>query len=175
MKTMRVLQKAGRHKSHNKIEPCRPFRDTHQTVDGYYVLLHSSDSLASITGTLGVQEFRQRASCSLGKHTRKYCIHTSNHVILCQLIIKFQCALANRIQVIYKKIIIAVDSSAYSPAATKKGIALVNQLNARPALVFVIDKARTIHSIDTGIDPDEAIVVLKKEAEETLDQRCKIV
>lgn len=70
----------------------------------------------------------------------------------------------------YKKIIIAVDSSAYSLAAAKKGIALANQLNARAALVFVIDKARTIHSMDTGIDPEEAIVVLKKEAEQTLDQ-----
>lgn len=70
----------------------------------------------------------------------------------------------------YKKILIAVDSSAYSLAAAKKGIALANQLNAKSALVFVIDKAKTIHSADTGIFPDEAIVVLKKEAEQTLDQ-----
>lgn len=71
---------------------------------------------------------------------------------------------------LYKKIIIAVDSSAYSLAAAKKGIALANQLSARLAFVFVIDKARTIHSSDTGIDPEEAMVVLKKEAEQTLDQ-----
>ncbi len=70
----------------------------------------------------------------------------------------------------YKKILIAVDSSAYSLAAAKKGLGLANQLNAKSALLFVIDKARTIHSADTGIFPDEAVVVLKKEAEQTLDQ-----
>jgi len=70
----------------------------------------------------------------------------------------------------YKKILIAVDSSAYSLAAAKKGMSLAHQLNAKSALVFVIDTARIIHSADTGIFPEEAIVILKKEAEQTLDQ-----
>lgn len=74
----------------------------------------------------------------------------------------------------YKKILVAVDSSSYSLAAAKKGIALANQLSAKLALLFVIDKARTIHSADTGIFSDEAIVILKKEAEQTLDQLATI-
>jgi nucleotide-binding universal stress UspA family protein len=70
----------------------------------------------------------------------------------------------------YKKILIAVDSSEYSLAAAKKGIALAHQLNAKSALLFVIDRARTIHSADAGILPEDAIIILKKEAEQTLDQ-----
>ena len=70
----------------------------------------------------------------------------------------------------YSKILIAVDSSAYSLVAARKGLDLAHQLNAQAALVFVINMARTIHSADVGILPEEAIVVLKKEAEETLDQ-----
>lgn len=70
----------------------------------------------------------------------------------------------------YRKILIAVDSSEYSLAAARKGIALANQLNAKSALLFVVDRARAIHSADTGVFPDEAMIVLKKEAEQTLDQ-----
>lgn len=65
---------------------------------------------------------------------------------------------------------IAVDSSESSLAAAKKGLELSHQLHAKAALLFVIDKTRTVHSADTGILPGEAIVVLKKEAEQTLDQ-----
>src|SRR3990170_8150686 len=70
----------------------------------------------------------------------------------------------------YSKLLIAVDSSAYSLTAAKKGLDLAHQLHAQTALIFVIDKARTLHSADTGILPEEAVVVLKKEAEQTLDQ-----
>jgi nucleotide-binding universal stress UspA family protein len=70
----------------------------------------------------------------------------------------------------FSKILIAVDGSEYSLNAAKKGFALAHQLEAMTALVFVVDVARTIHSADTGILPDEAVVVLKKEAEQTLDQ-----
>jgi nucleotide-binding universal stress UspA family protein len=74
----------------------------------------------------------------------------------------------------YNKILIAVDSSEYSLAAAEKGLQLAHQLNASTALLFVIDKARTIRSGDSGILPDEVIVVLKKEAEQALDQIARM-
>jgi nucleotide-binding universal stress UspA family protein len=70
----------------------------------------------------------------------------------------------------FRKILIAVDSSEYSLAAATSGLELAHKLHAEPALVFVIDKARTIHSLDTGILPEEAIAVLRTEATQTLDQ-----
>jgi nucleotide-binding universal stress UspA family protein len=70
----------------------------------------------------------------------------------------------------FSKILIAVDSSEYSLSAAKTGIDLARQLSAQLALIFVVDNARTIHSADAGITPEESIVILKKEAQETLDQ-----
>ncbi|HKZ36310.1 MAG TPA: universal stress protein [Chryseolinea sp.] len=74
----------------------------------------------------------------------------------------------------YSKILMAIDSSEYSFASAERGFELAHQLNAKVALIFVIDAARTIHSADSGILPEETIVVLKKEAEQTLNQISKM-
>ncbi|HVA99201.1 MAG TPA: universal stress protein [Bacteroidia bacterium] len=70
----------------------------------------------------------------------------------------------------YSNILIAVDSSEYSLTAAKKGIELALQLHAKIALVFVVDKSKATGNIDAGIMPEEALIVLKKEAEQTLDE-----
>jgi len=70
----------------------------------------------------------------------------------------------------YFKILIAVDNSEHSLIAAKKGMELAHQLKATVALLFVIDRTRIIHSSDTGIFVEEAISVLKNEAETTLDR-----
>jgi nucleotide-binding universal stress UspA family protein len=70
----------------------------------------------------------------------------------------------------YFKILIAVDSSEYSLTAAKKGLDLAHQLGATVALLYVIDKSRVMLNSDMGIFPDEAIGILKEEAEQTLDQ-----
>ncbi len=70
----------------------------------------------------------------------------------------------------YSKILIAVDSSEFSMAAAKKGFELAHQLNAKAALIYVIDKSKGMGNVDAGIFPEDAILILKKEAEQTLDQ-----
>ncbi|OJW85032.1 MAG: universal stress protein UspA [Bacteroidetes bacterium 46-16] len=74
----------------------------------------------------------------------------------------------------YKKILIAVDSSEPSMKAAEQGLALAHQLKAQAALVYVIDDAKAIGNVDAGILPDQALLVLKKEAEETLEQLAKM-
>ena len=70
----------------------------------------------------------------------------------------------------YQKILIAVDSSEYAMKAAKKGLELAHQLNAKAALIFVVDKSKAMGNIDAGIFPNDALLVLKKEAEQTLDE-----
>lgn len=70
----------------------------------------------------------------------------------------------------YNKILIAVDSSEFSMQAAKKGLALARQLNAQAALIFVVDTALAMGNVDAGIFPEDALIVLKKEAEQTLDE-----
>lgn len=70
----------------------------------------------------------------------------------------------------YSKILIAVDSSEYSMKAAKRGLELAHQLNAKAALIFVVEKSKAIGNIDAGIMPETALIVLKKEAEQTLDE-----
>ncbi len=74
----------------------------------------------------------------------------------------------------YKKILIAVDSSEYSMKAAKKGLILAHQLEAKSALLFVIDKCKAIGNVDAGITHDQALIVLKKEAEQTLDELAEM-
>ena len=64
----------------------------------------------------------------------------------------------------YDRILIAVDSSEYSMTAAKKGFELSHQLNAKAALLFVIDTTKTLGNVDAGITHEEALIVLKKEA-----------
>ena len=70
----------------------------------------------------------------------------------------------------YKKILIAVDSSEYSMKAAKKGLELAHQLEAKAALIFVIDRSKAIGNIDAGIIQEQALIILKKEAEQALDE-----
>lgn len=74
----------------------------------------------------------------------------------------------------YSKILIAVDSSEYSMKAARKGLELAHQLNAKTALLFIVDKSKAMGNVDAGIMPGEALIVLKKEAEQTLDQLAKM-
>jgi nucleotide-binding universal stress UspA family protein len=69
----------------------------------------------------------------------------------------------------YNKILIAVDSSEYSITAAKKGLELAHQLNAQAALLYVIDISKGMGNFEAGITPQEALIVLKKEAEQALD------
>lgn len=70
----------------------------------------------------------------------------------------------------YKKILIAVDSRESSIDVSRKGFDLADQLHAEEALIFVVDRSKSIGSPDAGIMPDEALMVLKKEAQDTLEQ-----
>ncbi len=70
----------------------------------------------------------------------------------------------------YSKILIAVDSSEYSMQAAKKGLELAHQVDANVALLFVVDTSKAMGNIEAGILPEQALIVLKKEAEQTLDE-----
>ncbi len=69
----------------------------------------------------------------------------------------------------YSKILIAVDSSEFSMRAAKKGMELAYQLRAETALLYVIDTSRALGNVEAGLLPETALLVLKKEAQETLD------
>jgi len=73
----------------------------------------------------------------------------------------------------YKKIIIGVDSSEYSIAAAREGLSLAHQLKAKAALIYVIETSKATGNIDAGIFPEEALIVLKKEAEQTLESLAR--
>ncbi|MCL1934534.1 MAG: universal stress protein [Candidatus Azobacteroides sp.] len=75
---------------------------------------------------------------------------------------------------IYKKILIAVDSSENSINVAKKGFELAEQLQAEPALIFVADKSKAIGNPDAGITPNEALMELKKKARDTLDRLIRL-
>ncbi len=70
----------------------------------------------------------------------------------------------------YNKILIAVDASEYAMKAAKKGLELAHQLKAKAALLFVVDTSKAMGNVDAGITHEQALIVLIKEAEETLDQ-----
>jgi nucleotide-binding universal stress UspA family protein len=69
----------------------------------------------------------------------------------------------------YSKILIAVDNSEYSMRAAKKGLVLAHQLNAQTALLYVIDTSKALGNVEAGLLPETALLVLKKEAQQTLD------
>ena len=70
----------------------------------------------------------------------------------------------------YSKILIAVDSSEFSMQAAKKGLELAHQLDATVALLYVVDTSKAMGNIDAGILPEQAMIILKKEVEQTLDE-----
>ncbi len=74
----------------------------------------------------------------------------------------------------YKKLMVAVDGSEFALNAARRGIEFATQLGAQAALIFVVDKSKAVGSADLGITPEEALIVLKKEAEQTLDQLAQM-
>jgi nucleotide-binding universal stress UspA family protein len=70
----------------------------------------------------------------------------------------------------YSRILIAVDSHEASLTVARKGIELAHILEAKAALLFVIDTAKAMGNIEANIAPQEALIILKKEAQQTLDQ-----
>lgn len=70
----------------------------------------------------------------------------------------------------YSKILIAVDSSEFSMQAAKKGLELAHQVNAQVALLYVVDTSKALGNVDAGISAEQSLIVLKKEAEQTLDE-----
>ena len=70
----------------------------------------------------------------------------------------------------YSKIMIAVDSSEYSMQAAKKGLNLAHQIGAEVALLYVVDESKAVGNVDAGVLPEQAMIVLKKEVEQTLDE-----
>jgi nucleotide-binding universal stress UspA family protein len=70
----------------------------------------------------------------------------------------------------YNKILIAIDSSEYAMEAAKKGLELAHQLQVKAALLFVVDLSKAMGNAELGISSEEAVIVLKKEAEQTLDE-----
>lgn len=74
----------------------------------------------------------------------------------------------------YTKILIAVDGSEYSVIAAKRGFELAHQLGAKTYMVFVVDKTKAMGNPDAGIMPQQALIVLKKEAEQTLDELARM-
>ena len=74
----------------------------------------------------------------------------------------------------YQKILIAVDSSAYSMNAAKKGFELADQLNASIGLIYVIDRNKESMNVEVGITPEQSQTVLLKQAEENINQLIKM-
>lgn len=74
----------------------------------------------------------------------------------------------------FQRILIAVDSSEYAMQAAKRGLELAHALHAQAALLYVVDTAKAMGNIDAGISPENALIVLKREAEETLGQLARM-
>jgi len=75
---------------------------------------------------------------------------------------------------IYKKILIAVDSRENSMTVAKKGFELAEQLNAEAGLIFVVDISKAMGNPDAGILPNDALIILKREAQDSLDQLIRM-
>ena len=70
----------------------------------------------------------------------------------------------------FQRILISLDSSEYSMLAAKRGLELAHALNAKAALLFVVDTSKSMGNIDGGVTPEQALILLKKEAEQALDE-----
>lgn len=74
----------------------------------------------------------------------------------------------------FRKILIAVENSAYSFNAAKVGIELSHALGAQVAFIYVINDALVMRDPEGGITPAEITMSLRKKAAETLDQVIKM-
>lgn len=68
----------------------------------------------------------------------------------------------------YDKILIVTDDSPSSLKAAKYGYDLAAKLNAKVALIGVIDEALATGNVDAGIFPEQAAHSLKKNMEELM-------
>ena len=75
---------------------------------------------------------------------------------------------------LYKKILIAVDSGSHSLNAARKGFELAHQLKATIGLIDVIDRNKEVINADLGITSEQSQTVLLKQAEENIDQLIKM-
>lgn len=73
----------------------------------------------------------------------------------------------------HRHILIAVDSSEFSLKAASLGLTMAADLGAEVTLLFVIEEAKAVASPDAGFGLSDALVILTKEAEETLDTIAK--
>lgn len=74
----------------------------------------------------------------------------------------------------YQKILIAVDSSAHSMNAAKKGFELAHALKAKVGIVSVIDLSKEVVNADLGITPQQSHTVLLNQAEATINQLAEM-
>lgn len=70
----------------------------------------------------------------------------------------------------YSRILISVDSHECSLTVARKGLELAHILNAKAALLFVVDTAKAMGNVEANILPQQALILLKKETQQTLDQ-----
>ena len=70
----------------------------------------------------------------------------------------------------FKKILIAVNSSAFSLKAAKVGFSIANALEAEVALIYVVDRTKESVNMETGPTREQSEMILLKEAQETIDQ-----
>ena len=75
---------------------------------------------------------------------------------------------------LYKKILIAVDSGSHSFNAARKGFELAHQLKATTGLIYVVDRNKEVINADLGITPEQSQTVLLKQAEENIEQLIKM-
>lgn len=69
----------------------------------------------------------------------------------------------------YRKVLLAVDSGDNSMNAAIFGMDLARRMNAEVALIFVVDISKSKGNPDAGISEDDALLIAKKEGEQTLD------
>ena len=74
----------------------------------------------------------------------------------------------------FKKILIAVNSSAFALKAAKVGFDLAHAVDAEVALLYVIDRTKESVNVETGATREQSEMILLKEAQETIEQMIKI-
>jgi nucleotide-binding universal stress UspA family protein len=74
----------------------------------------------------------------------------------------------------YKKVLIAVDNSAYSMKAAKTGFAIAHAMKAVIGMLYVINRAKEIINPDLGITPEQSQTILLKDVEKTIEQYIKM-
>lgn len=66
-------------------------------------------------------------------------------------------------------LIIAIDNSVYALKAANYGLRLAQQLNAKPLVLFVIEKTKELGNIELGVLPNEAKTTWHKDAQRQLE------